>query len=242
MNVLNCSEIIAELQNLASDKYKANVIKMGIPEQCSIGVSTADVRALAKKVEKSNVLADELWSTGFHEAKLLAVLVYDNKTVSLEKIEILMKDVFSWDLCDHFCKNLMIKINGYESLIDKWCNHEKTYYKRAAFSLIASNVVKNKSIKPEEVQSYLDLIKVYSDDGREHVKKAISWALREIGKKDFDWQEKAIILAHELKETGSKVQMWIAKDALKELENLVSVEGRRRLISSDSNMGKEQFI
>lgn len=69
--------------------------------------------------------------------------------------------------------------------------------------------------------------------------KAVSWALREIGKRDFNYQEKAILLAHELKESGSKSQIWIAKDELKELEKLVEVEGRRRLISSDSQMGKE---
>lgn len=235
---MNCNEVIAELRGLSSEKYKANVTKMGIPADCSIGVSTGEVRALAKKVEKSNELADELWKTGLHEAKLLAVLVYDKKTVTSDKMEILMKDVYSWDLCDHLCKNLIIKIKGYETLIEKWCSHENTYYKRAAFTLIASDVVKNKKIAPDTIQAYLEIIRTYSDDEREHVKKAVSWALREIGKKDYEWQEKAIIIAHELRETGSKPQRWIGNDALKELEKLVSVEGRSRLISSDSQMGK----
>ena len=77
-------------------------------------------------------------------------------------------------------------------------------------------------------------------DEREHVKKAVSWALREIGKKDFNYQEKAILLAYDLKENGSKAQIWIGKDALKELENLVQVEGRGRLISSSSQMGSKE--
>ena len=78
-----------------------------------------------------------------------------------------------------------------------------------------------------------------SDDEREHVKKSVSWALREIGKRDFDYQEKSVLLAYELLENGSKSQKWIGKDALKELENLVKTEGRSRLISADSQMGKE---
>lgn len=236
---MTCNEIIAQLESLGSPKYKANVVKMGIPEQNSIGVSTGEIRTLAKKLGKSNEIADELWNTGYHEAKLLAVLIYDKKTVSLEKIEQLMQGVFSWDLCDHLCKNLILKIKGYENLIGKWCNHEKTYYKRAAFTLIASTIVHNKSVESEEVSSYLYMIKSYSDDEREHVKKAVSWALREIGKKDYEWQERAIIISYELKETSSKPQKWIANDALKELENLVQVEGRGRLISKDSKMGKE---
>ena len=234
---MNCNEVLNELFGLSSEKYKANVIKMGIPEESSIGVSTADVRALASKLGKSNILADELWSTGYHEAKLLAVLVFDRKNISIDKIEQLMPEVLSWDLCDHLCKNLILKIRDYDVLIEKWCNHVETYYKRAAYTLIASSTIHDKALSEEKIDNYLGMIKNNSADEREHVKKAISWALREIGKKDFVCQEKAAILAYELKEAGNKAQVWVAKDVLKELEKLVQVEGRERLISYDTQMG-----
>lgn len=235
---MTCDEIIIELKSISSEKYKANVIKMGIPEKNSIGVSTGDIRKLAKGIKKSNELAYELWKTGYHEAKILAVLVFDKKYLSLQEAELLMNDVCSWDLCDHLCKNLIIKLIGYENLIKKWCVSKAIYAKRAAFTLMVSAVVHEKFISDNILDDYLKLISEYSNDEREHVKKAVSWALREIGKRDFNYQEKAILLAHELKENGSKSQIWVAKDALKELEKLVKVEGRGRLISSDSRMGK----
>lgn len=235
---MTCDEIILKLKSLRSEKYKANVVKMGIPESNSIGVSTGDIRKLAKEIKKSNEFAYELWKTGYHEAKLLAVLVFDKEYLSLNEVELLMNDVWSWDLCDHLCKNLIIKLKSYEDLITKWCAFKATYTKRAAFTLMASAVINEKSISDDIIDNYLKLISEYSNDEREHVKKAVSWALREIGKRDFNYQEKAILLAHELKENGSKSQIWIAKDALKELEKLVKVEGRGRLISSDSQMGK----
>lgn len=236
---MSCQEIIKELQEMASQKYKANVVKMGIPEESSIGVSTGDVRKLAKTIGKSNELASELWNTGYHEAKLLAVLVFDKKKIPLEEAAKLMDDVISWDLCDHLCKNLLIKIKGYEELIPQWVMEEKTYKKRAAFTLIASAVIHEKTIEDATLDDYLRLISENSSDEREHVKKAVSWALREIGKRDFNYNEKAVLLAHELKDNGNKTQIWIGKDALKELENLVKVEGRGRLISSKSKMGQE---
>lgn len=236
---MTCDEIILKLKSMSSEKYKANVVKMGIPEESSIGVSTGDIRKLAKVFKKSNDSAYELWKTGYHEAKLLAVLVFDKNYLSLQDVELLMKDVCSWDLCDHLCKNLIIKLKDYERLIEKWCTSKAIYTKRAAFTLMASAVIHEKSISEDIIYKYLKLISEYSNDEREHVKKAVSWALREIGKRDFNYQEKAILLAHELKENGSKSQIWIAKDALKELEKLVKVEGRVRLISSDSQMGKE---
>ena len=237
---MNTKDIIIELQTMSSDKYKTNVIKLGIPEKDSIGVSTSDVRKLAKSITKSNTLAKELWKTGYHEAKLLAVLLFDKKTLLLEDVEPLIEQVYSWDLCDHLCKNLLIKMKGYESLITKWYSKNKTYTKRAAFTLIASAAIHDKKVSVETLNDYLKIIHEYSNDEREHVKKAISWALREIGKKDFNYQEKAIVLAHDLIETGSREQIWIGKDALKELETLVKVEGRGRLISSKSKMGKEK--
>ena len=149
-----------------------------------------------------------------------------------------MHDVISWDLCDHLCKNLLIQLKGYEDLIEKWCDAEATYMKRAAFTLMASAAIHEKNLQKEALDHYLSLIRTYSDDEREHVKKSVSWALREIGKRDFDYQEKAVLLAHDLMENGNKAQKWIGKDALKELEKLVKAEGRSRLISSDSRMGK----
>ncbi len=193
---MTCDEIIKELKENASEKHKANVVKMGIPAEHSIGVSTAVVRAIAKKAGKSNELARELWISGYHEAKLLAVLVFDKKTVSHEEIEKLILDVQSWDLCDHLCKNLIIKLKGYDEFISKWVASTHTYKKRAAFTLIASSVIHNKVIANDTLDDYLHIIREYSDSEHEHVRKAISWALREIGKRDFNYNEKAVLLAY----------------------------------------------
>lgn len=214
---MTSNEILSGLKALSSEKYKANVVKLGIPEACSIGVSTGDVRKLAKTVGKDNALAHDLWNTGYHEARLLAVLIVDKKQFSLQEAEAFMHDVISWDLCDHLCKNLLIKLKGYEDLIEKWCDAEATYMKRAAFTLMASAAIHEKNLQKEALDHYLSLIRTYSDDEREHVKKSVSWALREIGKRDFDYQEKAVLLAHDLMENGNKAQKWIGKDALKEL-------------------------
>lgn len=236
---MNCLEVIEELKTRASEKYKVNVVRIGIPEQYSIGVSTAEVRSLAKKIQKSNELALELWITGYHEAKLLAVLLMNPKEMTKDAVEQLIGDVISWDLCDHLCKSLLIKMECRNALLEGWITSSQTYRKRAAFTLIASSVLHDKKLTDEILDHYLELIAQYSDDEREHVKKAASWALREIGKRDFNYNEKVLLLAHEFAESDSKALKWIGKDAIKELETLVKTEGRRRLISSKSQMGKE---
>jgi 3-methyladenine DNA glycosylase AlkD len=212
---------------------------MGIPEEYSIGVSTAIVRKIAKEIENSNELAYELWKTGYHEARLLAVLLFEKNKLSIEDVEGLMNDVISWDLCDHLCKGLIIKQTYYNDLIVKWIDSSHTYKKRAAFTLMASSVIHDKDITKSILDNYLELIDKNSQDSHEHIKKSISWALREIGKKDFNYNEKVLLLAYKLKEDGNKVQIWIARDVIKELENVVKVDDRKRLISANSKMGRK---
>lgn len=234
---MTCQEIIIELQSRASEKYKANVVRMGIPEEYSIGVSTAIIRSIAKKIGKSNELAYELWRTGYHEARLLAVLLFEKDNLYMEDIENLMTDVISWDLCDHLCKNLIIKLIDYDNFIVEWVTSSQTYKKRATFVLMASSVIHDKDISNDRLDDYLQLICKNSQDRHEHIKKAISWALREIGKKDFNYNEKALLLAYELKNNGNKTQVWIGKDAIKELENVIKIDERKRLIYTNTKMG-----
>lgn len=236
---MNSREIIEELKSKASEKYKTNVVKMGIPEEHCIGVSTGEMRNIAKKLGKSNELAFELWNTGYHEAKLLAVLVFDKKCITNSDIEKLMNEVVSWDLCDHLCKNLIAKMKDYEEFIYKWITATHVYKKRAAYTLIAASVIHDKKLSNDTLDRYLNLIREAQDIEHEHVKKAAAWALKEIGKRNFDYNEKALLVAHELLNSGNKTQIWIAKDAIKELENMVKVEGRVRLISTKTQMGSE---
>lgn len=234
---MNSNEIINELKKMSDEKYKKNIIKLGIPEDRCIGVPMADLRKFSKNIKKDNDLARELWISGYHEAMLLSVLIMDKKSVTLEYIEEIMGDIISWDLCDHLCKNIIIKIKGYEDLIYKWSSSEKLYYKRAAFTLIASYVIHNKKADDEALNKMLQIIEENSDDDREHVKKAVLWALKEIGKKDMEWKDKAAKVSNKLISSGVKSKVWIGNNALKELNTLVKVEGRTRLISNKSKMG-----
>lgn len=163
---MNSKEIIDYLKSEASEKYKENVIKMGIPEKFCIGVSTSTLRKFAKKLDKSNELAFELWNTHYHEARLLAVLIFDHKCLSYDQIDTLMSEVLSWDLCDHLCKNLIIKLDYYEDFIFNWIAADHIYKKRASFVLIAASTIHDKSMTKETLDIYLKL--VYENSCYEH--------------------------------------------------------------------------
>ena len=144
---MTSNEIPSELKALSSEKYKANVVKLGIPETCSIGVSTADVRKLAKKRAGTIPWPMNCGTRDTMRQDSLRYWSWIKRSLQLQEAETLMYDVISWDLCDHLCKNLLIKMKGYEELIEKWCDSEATYTKRAAFTLMASAAIHEKSLE-----------------------------------------------------------------------------------------------
>lgn len=234
------NEVRKILEQNRSDTYKKNVVKLGIPEEHALGVKTGCLRKLAKKIKVNHVLACELWESGIHEEKLLATLLFDKEKITKSDLNKLMETVISWDLCDHLCKNLITKTEYSYELIDEWCDHYGTYFKRGAFVLMTAEILEKKSsITEQRISFFLAKVKEHAWDNRVHVKKAISWTLREIGKINYINQEKAILLAYELMDSDNK---WVGKDALKELETLVKVDKRGRLLSSKSKMGKNIYI
>lgn len=237
---MEIEEIVTSLKEQASEKYKNNVIKLGIPAENTIGVATTDLRKMARQLPKDSDFLLELWDTGFHECKILTVLALKPKDVTEEMIDKLMSEIVSWDLCDLFCKNILIK-KAFDQYIQRWIGDDRLYYKRAAFTLIASTSVHAK-LSEKEIQKYLQLIQIQSKDERLLVKKSVSWALRELGKTNEIAKELSILTAEQLIASENKAQQWIGKDALKELVTLVKVSGRQRLISDKSKMGRANKI
>jgi len=234
---MDVNKIIVELESKSDNKVKNNLTKLGIPSENSLGVSTSEIRKMAKMYKRDDDFAKRIWDTGVHEMKLLAVLLMDPKKCTDTKVDYYMSTIYSWDLCDHFCKNYLIKCSNYKRFIDDWVCSNKLYYKRAGFTLIASQAINDKNIDEEELNKYFEYIEQFSDDDRVHVYKSISWALRELGKVNLEFQEKAIIVAHNLCEGSNTTKNKIGKMSLKELENLVKVPERKRLISRSSKMG-----
>ena len=223
-------QIITTLQSLGSEEHRLSKQRLGIPYDHALGVSLPAIRELGKQYKRNQQLAIELWASGYHEARLLAVLVADPKQSELTLIEQWLGDVVSWDLCDHLCNNLMVKLPACVAHIPTWAADEREFVRRAAFALIVNDVMHNKQRDPEQIECYFSLLRRYANDDRLYVRKAVSWALREMGKRDDALQGEAILLARELSESNSNAERWIGKDVLKELESLVSVPGHSRKV------------
>ena len=220
-------EIIKKLKSLADPEAVKGMARFGICPKNTYGVSIPNLRKMAKEIGISHDLARQIWDSDIHEARMLASMIDNPKMVTEEQMESWVKDFDSWDVCDQCCSNLFDKTKfAYKKALE-WSSREEEFVKRAGFVLMATLAVHDKKAKDEDFLKFFPLIKRESTDNRNFVKKAVNWALRQIGKRNLNLNKMAIRTAKEIKTIESKAAKWIASDALRELES-ESVQKRLR--------------
>ena len=211
------SEIINYLKSMSNPEAVQGMARYGINPETAYGVSIPTLRAVAKKSGKDHALAERLWSSGIHEARILATMVDDHRKVTSEQMDSWARDFNSWDLCDQCCNNLFRKVKFARDKALAWSSREEEFVKRAAFVLMACLAVHDKTSGNEEFLTHLRTIFHASQDPRNFVKKAVNWALRQIGKRNVDLNQAAIEAANDIGQLNSGAAKWIAADAIREL-------------------------
>lgn len=191
--------------------------RYGIDTSNAFGVKVPELRKLAREIGRDHDLAEALWQTGAHDARLLASMVAEPKRFTRADAERWAAAFRSWDLCDQCCMNLFRRTPFAADLIEEWRARDEEFVKRAAFALIATLAVHDKKSGDGVFRAYLPVIETASDDERNYVRKAVNWALRQIGKRNRALNTAAIETAERIAARDSKVARWIAKDALREL-------------------------
>ncbi len=218
-NKVSLEDILDELQSKAKPENLAGMAKYGMKGKKRLGVAIPTLRKMAKEIGKNHQLAIKLWETGIAEAMILAGMIDDPKMVTNEQMENWVKDIDSWDVCDQLCMNLFEKTPFVLEKIRQWSKRKEEFVKRTAFALIACLAWYNKQSADEFFTGFFSIIKEGATDERNFVRKAVNWALRNIGKKNINLNKAAIKTAKEILEINSKAARWIAADAIRELES-----------------------
>jgi 3-methyladenine DNA glycosylase AlkD len=215
---MTLNEAISELKLLATPEHFAQLERFGIKSSKAIGVKVPSIRNLAKKIGIDHELALELWATEIHEARLLASMIEDARTLSEKQFDEWTADFDSWDMCDVTC-DLFGRSPLVFNKIHEYTAREEEFVKRCGFALMCELSFHNKKIKNEDFYPFFDLIEREAWDNRNFVRKAVNWALRQIGKRNEVLRIKAIECAERVLKQETKSARWIATDTLRELNN-----------------------
>ena len=212
-------DVLERLKEKSRPDQLEGMARFGMAVEQRLGVSIPDLRKLAKELRQDHELALKLWKTGIAESKILAAMIDDPNKLTEEQLEDWVKDIDSWDVCDQVCMNLFEKTPlAWKKIID-WSSREEEFVKRTAFSLIACLAWHDKKASDEKLIELLPVIMREATDERNFVKKAVNWALRNIGKRNLNLNEAAINTAREIQRLDSKAARWVASDALRELQS-----------------------
>ena len=216
---MEISEILDELRSLADPEAVKGMVRFGIKPGNILGISIPKLTATAKKIGKDHLIAERLWASSIHEAKILACMVDIPDAVTEEQMERWVKDFDSWDVCDQCCNRLFGKTPFAYQKAFEWAERPEEFVKRAGFVLMCQIAVHDKKADDSKIEPFFPVIKKGASDERNFVKKAVNWALRQIGKRNLELNAKAVLVAEEIRYMESKPAKWIANDALRELRN-----------------------
>lgn len=209
--------IIDELKQMAEAPYLKGMQRFGIDNTTALGVRLPHIRKLARVIKKDHELALALWDTAIHEARILATIIADPKQVSSELIDKWTHDFYSWDICDQACGNLFVYTPFALDKALEFSTSEQEFVKRAGFVLMAEYAVHQKKASDEVFINLLPIIEREAWDQRNFVKKAINWALRQIGKRNNILKLLAIETANKISQQPTRAAKWVASNALNEL-------------------------
>jgi 3-methyladenine DNA glycosylase AlkD len=210
---------MAELKSMGNAKSAAGMARYGIKSDRALGISIPKLQALAKKIGTDRKLAGQLWASAIHEARILACMIEDPQQLTEAQMERWVKSFDSWDLCDQCCNRLFSKTAFGRQKAMAWSQRPEEFVKRAGFVLMAVLAVHDKKASDRHFDPFFRQIKRGATDGRNFVKKAVNWALRQIGKRNLSLNRKAIAVAEEIQHLESTTARWVANDALRELRN-----------------------
>lgn len=229
---MNYEEIIKKLYSIATPENVKGMARYGINPKNNLGISIYQLRIIAKEIGKNHDLALQLWDSKIHDARLLACFIDDPQKVTTKQMDAWANDFDSWDICDQVCTSLFDQSLFAYKKVFQWEKNENEFIKRAAFSLIAGLAVHDKNASDKDFENFLPLVINQAADDRNYVKKAVNWALRNIGKRNQSLNKAALMTAKEMQKMNSKSARWIASDAIRELT-------RKKLIQNLSRKKKK---
>lgn len=215
---MTAQDILTELKTLSTPDHFAKIAHFGIDNSKAFGVKVPLLRQLAKKTGKNHALALELWKTDIHEARLLASMIEVPADIDEIQFDMWVADFDSWDICDQSC-SILGKTPFALRKIEEYSSNSKEYIKRTAFVLMCNQAVHHKKAENELFYHFFEIIEREAWDDRNFVRKAVNWALRQIGKRNETLRIKALETCEQLLLQFSKSARWIANDAIRELNS-----------------------
>ena len=211
--------VLAELERLGSKRVRADMGKrFGIHTDKAWGVMMRDMQQVAKAIGTDHALAQQLWNSGWYEARMVATMIADPMKVTPKEMDAWCTDFDNWAICDTACFKLWDQVPHAWEKVAVWAKSEQEFVKRAAFALLACLRLHRNDADPKSLRKFLPLVKKAASDERNFVKKGVSWALRGMAGTGTELRDDVMDLAEQLANSTNAAERWVGKDVLRDIK------------------------
>jgi 3-methyladenine DNA glycosylase AlkD len=225
---MTLQQIIKRLREAATPGDLEGMARVGITPDRAFGTKLPALRRLAREIGRDHALARQLWEAGYRETRILAAMVEEPERVTRRQMDRWARDFAYWELCDQCCMNLFYQLPAAPEQAAAWAGRRGEQQRRAGFALMAVLAVKDKAADDALFEGFFPQIEQGATDARGPVKKAVSWALRNIGKRNMRLNRRAVALARRIAAVDSGAAAWVARDVLRELTDEAQLARIRR--------------
>lgn len=188
-------EILAKLESLGHAKVRAQNTKRGAHDN-QFGVKLGDIRKVAASIGTNHELAKALWETGNLDARFVALLIIDPKTLSADEINHLVtSERFTW-VADWLSSYVIKEYPDKETLRQEWMQSTNPMAARAGWSLTAARVTR----QPEgiDIPALLDRIEKEMPIAAPETQWTMNTTLAQIGINHPQYRERALEIGERL--------------------------------------------
>lgn len=195
-----CDDILAELEDLGTAQNRKIYPRHGVRDPL-FGVSYANLRKLAKRLAPDHQLAEELWSSGNHDARVLATMVDDPSRVSARTLRHRITDVGNYVLADALA-SLVSRTSQRDEMAREWTVDPKNEWAGAAgWSLVTAQAMDTKCSLPDRYfAERLDFIERHIAGAANRVRHSMNGALIAIGGRSLKMRQVAEAAARQIGE------------------------------------------
>lgn len=189
---MNYKDLMQELKSLGTEQYRKTYKRHGVQDEL-YGVSYAHLGTLKKKIKIDHELAQQLWKSGVHDARILATMIADPAQGS-SVVDDWAKDISSYVIIDALA-TFAAQTSPDPKKIEKWMKSKDEWTGCFGWSVFARLARVDGAYSDEALEQYLNTIERDIRKAKNRVKYAMNSAVISIGVRNEKLQQKALAAA-----------------------------------------------
>ena len=189
-------ETLEKLKSMGTAQNRKVYARHGVGRKM-YGVSFANLGKLKKAIKTNHELAVKLWTTGNHDARVLATMIADPRMFDSKLLEEWVRDLDNYVIADAF-GGMAARTDHARDKADRWAESKREYVGAAGYNILANLAIKDGELPEAYFESHLERIERHIHGSENRTRYSMNQALIAIGTRTKRLEQRAIAAARRI--------------------------------------------